>query len=108
MNNLSVLEFEDIVTLDDVAIVIQRTEMVMRIVAEIDRYICELGNEGRLISMQIEELLSNIEEDGLLVIDDYIVQTDNRTSESVMRQIRFLKYEELMELTIYLSAFGLL
>lgn len=99
MNNLSVLEFEDIVTLDDVAIVIQRTEMVMRIVAEIDRYICELGNEGRLISMQIEELLSNIEEDGLLVIDDYIVQTDNRTSESVMRQIRFSNYEELMELS---------
>jgi diadenylate cyclase len=106
MNNLSVLEFEDIVTLDDVAIVIQRTEMVMRIVAEIDRYICELGNEGRLISMQIEELLSNIEEDGLLVIEDYMVQTDNKTSESIMRQIRFLKYEELMELTYICQNMG--
>ena len=40
-NNLSIMEFEDIVTLNDVAIVIQRTEMVMRVVAEIERYICE-------------------------------------------------------------------
>lgn len=99
INNLSVLEFEDIVTLDDVAVVLQRTEMVMRIVAEIDRYICELGNEGRLISMQIEELLSNIEEDGLLVVEDYMMNGENRNSESVMRQIRFLKYEELMDLS---------
>jgi diadenylate cyclase len=105
---LSVLEFEDIVTLDDVALVIQRTEMVMRIVAEIDRYICELGNEGRLISMQLEELLANIEEDGLLVIEDYMISVDNKSSEDVMRQIKSLKYEELMDLTFVCRALGYL
>ncbi|MCX8128539.1 MAG: DNA integrity scanning diadenylate cyclase DisA [Clostridia bacterium] len=106
MNNLSVLEFEDIVTLDDVALVIQRTEMVMRIVAEIDRYICELGNEGRLISMQLEELLANIEGDGLLVIEDYMIPVDDKCAEDVMRQIKSLKYEELMELTFVCRALG--
>ena len=65
ITNLSLLEFEDMVSLFDVAHVLQRIEMVMRVVAEIDTYICELGNEGRLISMQLEELINNIEDEGI-------------------------------------------
>ncbi len=106
MTNLSVLEFEDIVTLDDVSLVIQRTEMVMRIGAEIDRYICELGNEGRLVSMQLEELLLNIEKDGLLVIEDYMIPVDNKTREDVMKQIQSLKYDDLMDLSFICRAMG--
>ncbi|MCX7748949.1 MAG: DNA integrity scanning diadenylate cyclase DisA [Clostridia bacterium] len=106
LNNLTVLEFEDVVTLDDVAFVIQRTEMVMRIVAEIDRYICELGNEGRLVSMQLEELLSNVEEDGLLVTEDYKAQNDERRAEDIMRQVSAFSYEELMDLTSICRALG--
>lgn len=105
-NNLSVLEFEDIVNLDDVSYVVQRVEMVMRIVAEIERYICELGNEGRLVSMQLEELLGSIEEDGLYVIEDYMLPVDNRTSEDVLEQIRAFTYEELMDLTSICRALG--
>lgn len=104
--NLSILEFEDIATLDDVAFVLQRTEMVMRVVAEIDRYICELGNEGRLISMQLEELLSNVEEDGLLVIEDYKSSQENRDAEDILRKIRIFRYEELMDLSAIGRALG--
>ena len=46
--------------------------MVLRVASEIERYICELGNEGRLISMQLEELLDNIENDEILIIEDYM------------------------------------
>lgn len=106
LNNLSVLEFEDIVTLDDVAFVVQRTEMFMRIVAEIDRYICQLGNEGRLVSMQLEELLSNIEEYGLFVIEDYLIPRENVTAEDVQRKIRYFRYEELMDLSAICKALG--
>ena len=56
INNLNLLEFQDLATLFDVVTAIQRTEMVMRIVEEIEIYIFELGNEGRLISMQLNEL----------------------------------------------------
>lgn len=71
IDNLNLLEFQDMCTLYDVATAIQRTEMVMRIVGEIERYICELGNEGRLIFMQLNELIRCIEEDGVLLIRDY-------------------------------------
>lgn len=61
INNLNILEFQDLATLFDVVTSIQRTEMVMRIVEEINIYILELGNEGRLISMQLNELVRHIE-----------------------------------------------
>lgn len=71
INNLNLLEFQDLTTLFDVVSAIQRTEMVMRIVEEINMYILELGNEGRLISMQMNELIKHIERDGILLIRDY-------------------------------------
>ncbi|TYQ16630.1 UNVERIFIED_CONTAM: diadenylate cyclase [Acetivibrio alkalicellulosi] len=96
INNLSVLEFEDIVTLDDVAFVIQRTEMVNRVAYEIERYICELGNEGRLISMQLEELLANVDKDEALIIEDYMEREDI-SSEEIQYKLRMLSYDELMD-----------
>lgn len=71
INNLNLLEFQDLTTLFDVSSAVQRTEMVMRIVEEINMYILELGNEGRLISMQMNELIKHIERDGILLIRDY-------------------------------------
>jgi diadenylate cyclase len=105
INNLSVLEFEDIVTLDDVAYVLQRIGMVTRVAWEVDRYICELGNEGRLIDMQLDELLTNIESDELLVIEDYMVHI-NKTAEDIQEKLRMLSYDELMDLTNISSILG--
>lgn len=100
MTSLSALEFEDLVTIHDVATVLQRTEMVMRIVTEIDKYICELGNEGRLVNMQLEELLDNVKEDGKYVIEDYRVLGDGLDYASITRQIKNLSSEELLDLSI--------
>ena len=71
ISNLDILEFQDLTTVFDVVTAIQRTEMVMRIVEEIERYIVELGNEGRLVSMQLNESIRFIERDGILLIRDY-------------------------------------
>ncbi|MBM7624987.1 DNA integrity scanning diadenylate cyclase DisA [Sporohalobacter salinus] len=75
LNKLSALEFQDLVTVSEVATVLQRTEMVLRIGKEIERYIRELGTEGRLINMQLEELLANVKDEGILLIKDYITQS---------------------------------
>ncbi|TCO69677.1 DNA integrity scanning diadenylate cyclase DisA [Marinisporobacter balticus] len=99
MINLSGLEFEDLVTIHDVATVLQRTEMVMRIVSEIDKYISELGNEGRLVNMQLEELLANVREDGKHVIEDYRVQSEDLEYIQISRQIKNLSSEELLDLS---------
>ncbi|MBW3610468.1 MAG: DNA integrity scanning diadenylate cyclase DisA [Actinobacteria bacterium] len=69
--SLSALEIEDLVTLRDVVTVLQRTEMVRRISEEIDRHIVELGVDGRLVRLQLEELMGGVEEDYRLMILDY-------------------------------------
>ncbi len=70
--NLTVLELNGYVTVYDVVRVLQRTEMFYRVVKEIERYILELGNEGRLVEMQLEELKGEYESEGINVIRDYI------------------------------------
>lgn len=106
INNLGVMEFDDAVTLDDVAFVVQRAEMCMRIVSEIDRYIIELGNEGRLVSMQLEELVANVEEDISLVIEDYHSQIKDNCSREVLKMMNNLSYDELMDLTNIIKILG--
>ncbi len=58
---LSALEIEDLVTVRDVAAVAQRLEMVLRIAREIEGYVVELGTDGRLLSLQLEELVAGVD-----------------------------------------------
>lgn len=102
--NLNLLEFQDLATLFDVITAIQRTEMVMRIVGEIERYICELGNEGRLISMQLGELVKYVEQDGILLIRDYC--ENNVDYSDVYKNIQNLSSDELLELESISKAIG--
>ncbi len=69
---LSALEIEDLVTVRDVAAVVQRMEMVRRISEEIGGYVVELGTDGRLLSLQLDELVGGIGADRQLVIRDYV------------------------------------
>lgn len=95
--NLSILEFEDLGTLYDAAIVIQRTEMVLRIVEEVQKYICELGNEGRLISMQLSELINGVEQDGVHLIRDYHKSNDDAALEEAKGVISSLTDDQLLD-----------
>ncbi|AKL97086.1 DNA integrity scanning protein DisA [Clostridium aceticum] len=97
MTSLSALEFEDLVTVYDVAVVLQRTEMVMKIAYEIEKFIYELGNEGRLVSMQLEELVANVKEDGKHVIYDYKFGAEG-DYEGIEKAIKSLTSEELLNL----------
>lgn len=96
--NLTALEFEDLVTVHDVAQVVQRGEMVLRIVRELESYIVELGIEGRLVTMQAEELVSNVEEELFSVISDYYAGTD-KTALEVKQCLSGWSSEELLDLS---------
>ena len=71
-STLSALEIEDLVTVRDVAVVAQRLEMVTRIAREIEDYVLELGTDGRLLSLQLEELITGVDSERELVIRDYV------------------------------------
>src|SRR3982751_3939962 len=69
---LSALEIEDLVTVRDVASVVQRLEMVGRISDEIAGYVVELGTDGRLLTLQLDELTGGVGNDRELVVRDYL------------------------------------
>ena len=69
---LSALEIEDLVTLRDAVTVVQRLEMVRRIADEIAGYVVELGTDGRLLALQLDELMAGVETDRTLVVRDYL------------------------------------
>ncbi|MBO5143356.1 MAG: DNA integrity scanning diadenylate cyclase DisA [Clostridia bacterium] len=71
LSTLNEFEFEDIVTLENVIKALQRAELAMRVAAEVEGYIIELGDEGRLIELQLKELSENIEKDEKLILKDY-------------------------------------
>jgi diadenylate cyclase len=104
MTNLSALEFEDLVTVYDVATAVQRNEMVMRVVYEIERYVCELGDEGRLVSMQLDDLLDNAEEEGIMLIRDYAIYQKDYTD--TVKIIKNLSPDDLLELSLVCKALG--
>ncbi|MGB0089428.1 MAG: DNA integrity scanning diadenylate cyclase DisA [Planifilum fulgidum] len=106
ITNLSALEFEELVTLNDVATVIHQIAMVLRIKAEIETYINELGTEGRLISMQLKELVSNIEEEAKLLIQDYSYDAGSRAPEEVLDELKNLSSDELLEHEHIIRALG--
>ena len=95
LNILNEYEFNDIVTLDNVLGVIQRAEMVMQIVDEIEKEVAELGDDGRLVDMQLEQLIGGLEKEEELIIKDYTLVMD-KTTEELIDEIKSLSYEELL------------
>jgi len=94
---LSALEIEDLVTVRDVSAVVQRLEMVRRISEEIEGYVVELGTDGRLLTLQLDELVGGISSDRTLVIRDY-VDTVRRDVDSVLDELSYLDSTELLDI----------
>jgi diadenylate cyclase len=96
--SLSALEVEDLVTVRDVATVLQRAEMVRRIAEEIEGYVVELGSDGRLVMLQLEELIGGVEDDRRLVAKDYFHSTPDVELVNVMNALASLDDEYLLDL----------
>lgn len=105
LTNLSASEFEDLVTLSDVATVIQRGHMVSRIAREIEKYVLQLGVEGRLVNMQLDELMVNIEDEGLLVVKDYYNREDITPGE-MWEEMNDWDSEDLLNLSLIAKVMG--
>lgn len=102
--NLTILELDDIVTIYDAALVLQRFEMMMRIEEELKGYVLELGVEGRLIELQLEDLAQDIHEEMLEFLSDY--KSEDVEYESILAQLREFINTELLEIENFASVLG--
>ncbi|MBT2233096.1 DNA integrity scanning diadenylate cyclase DisA [Nonomuraea sp. NEAU-A123] len=106
---LSALEIEDLVTVRDVAAVAQRLEMVRRISDEIKGYVVELGTDGRLLSLQLDELVAGVESERELVVRDYLPTPAGRRHRRLteaLHDLDALSSEELLNLATVAHVLG--
>ena len=97
LRRLTALEFDDLVTVADVTEVIGRFELVQRVASEVNRYISQLGTEGRLVRMQAEELTANVDEDYTYVLRDYVADYDIRKIAVARAKIAELPTDRLID-----------
>ena len=94
--SLAIFEMREAVTVRDIATVVQRMEMIRRITAEIDGYLSQLGEDGRLLSLQVDDLLRGASSERLLVLRDYVA--DPATVDAVEENLAALSGESLVNL----------
>lgn len=94
---LTAAEFDDVVTLGDLAEVVSRFDMLQRVAREVSRYISELGTEGRLVRMQAEELTVNVDDEYVLLIRDYSRDAGPRKAATTRAALGALSPEQLLE-----------
>jgi diadenylate cyclase len=104
---LSALEIEDLVTVRDAVAVVQRMEMVRRIADEIAGYVVELGTDGRLLSLQLEELMAGVDADRTLVIRDYLPGGRRpRSLDDGLEELSQLSANDLIDLVAVAKSMG--
>lgn len=105
IDDLTYLEIKDSVKLHHVAYVIQRMEMVWRILNEINLYIAELGTEGRLFNLQVMDSAKGLHLERENLFKDYINE-EKRDYVEFLKDIAQLKLEELLDLELIAKLLG--
>ncbi len=98
LQDLTLREFQDVVTIYDVCRTIQRTQVVLRLADELHPIILELGTEGRLIQMQLKELLIPLPE-AELVLKDYYRERPGIDYNTLLEKLHTLTQDELLDLS---------
>jgi diadenylate cyclase len=107
---LTAHEIEDLATARDVTAVAQRLEMVRRIAGEIEGYKVELGTDGRLLALQLDELIAGSDFERQLVVQDYLPAAGGSPDDQVDRvleELERLSPEELLDMATVATVLGL-
>ena len=106
LQHLGGLEFEDLVTAIEVCRVLRRSIKVLNIAGEIENYISELGTEGRLVKMQLDEMVANVQEEATLIIKDYSANTE-KTPAEILNSVRRAYEDEISDSVFLLKSLAL-
>ncbi|WP_448759678.1 DNA integrity scanning diadenylate cyclase DisA [Actinomyces oricola] len=102
---LDALEIENLVTVRDVAVVLQLLEMVRRIASDIDSYVVELGTDGRLLALQLEELTRGLMAERDFLMQDYLPA--GMEIATVDARLKWVGSPALLDLAMVAQAMGL-
>lgn len=91
-------EVSDAVTLREVAIVLQRSQMVLRVAGEVEDVMSALGEEGAFLPGVVAEAVAGVEDRQRLVVDDYLDSSETWDADRAVSRLLELTTQELLEL----------
>jgi len=103
---LTALEFQGAAMLDDVLVALQRAEMTSRMRSEIERNVVELGVEGRLIKIQLDEMSEWVPGDEVAMLRDYCLDSVTGGPERALDQLHELPDSHLLEVESLAEVLG--
>ena len=106
MSRLMLLEFDDAVTLGEVVDAVQRSELVQRVAREVASSVDELGTEGRLVSMQAEEVSVNVVDEHALLLRDYVASGGLKRASVVRFLLSDMTQEQILDEMAVAEALG--
>ena len=106
LTRLTALEFRGAAALDDVLVVLQRAELATRMAEEIEASCAELGQEGRLVRLQLEDLMDGVPREKAAVIFDYVAESEPGRAMGVLEQLGKLSFAEIFDLPKIVELLG--
>ncbi len=103
---LTVEEFQGRATMHEVLILFQRADMITRMAVEIERFIVELGTEGRLIEMQLEETVIGVAGEKQGLVRDYIAEDTDENFALVVESLARMSHQDLLDFGRLAELFG--
>jgi diadenylate cyclase len=106
LTRLTALEFQNAVVLDDVLVVLQRAEMTARMAERLERDCVELGGEGRLIRLQLDEIIGDVPVERDAIVRDYHSGGAGAEATTALEQLRSFRYQDLIEFERLIELLG--
>jgi diadenylate cyclase len=106
LTRLTALEFQNAVVLDDVLVVLQRAEMTARMAERLERDCVELGSEGRLIRLQLDEIVGDVPVERDAIVRDYHAAGAGAEATAALEKLRALRYQDLIEFERLIELLG--
>jgi diadenylate cyclase len=104
---LDALELRGQATLRDVLTLLGRAELVRRVAGELQQYVAELGGEGRLLRLQLEEQSAGVDEEERLAVRDHLRPRPGWEVAEVLAELGRLTPEELSDTAAVAKAIDL-
>jgi diadenylate cyclase len=104
---LDALELHGQATLRDVLALLGRAELVRRVARELEQHVAELGSEGRLLRLQLEELSAGVDDVERLSVRDHLRPRPGWEVADVLAELARLTPEELSDTAVVAKAIDL-
>lgn len=105
-SSLTISEVSGAATCREVATVLQRAEMLTRVASEIGELLDELGEHGRVLRLELDEMMAGVVEDRRLVLEDYLPLSGRPSPALVLERLGQLSIDDLLGLDHVVAALG--